>query len=131
MKFLDTSFLIDILRKHPSAELLLKQIIQDEPHVTNTIVMRELLVGAYGSSKPKAELKARNDLLKKILILSFDTKSAEQSAIIENRLRKSGKYIGGADILIAGTMIAYNISTIVTKNVKHFNRIPNITVETY
>lgn len=131
MKFLDTSFLIDILREYTPAESLVEQLDKEGPHVTSTIVVHEFLTGAYGAQKPEEELTIRKNLLKTLIILSFDLKSAEESSKIESDLRKQGKYIGGADILIAGTMKAHRIFQIVTRNVKHFKEIPGIITEEY
>ena len=131
MKFLDTTFLIDIIRHYTPAKTVLDVIDQDGPHATNTIVVHEFLVGAYGARNPKEELAIRKTLLRKLIILPFDTASAEESAQIEDTLRQQGQPIGNADILIAGTMVAKNIITIVTRNTKHFEKIKNIKVEFY
>ena len=72
-----------------------------------------------------------DNLLRILIILLFDLKSAKESAKIESELRKQGKYTGGADILIAGTMIAHRISRLVTRNVKHFNEMSEIVVDEY
>lgn len=131
MKFLDTSFLIDILREYAPAKPLLEQLDKEGPHATSTIVVHELLTGAYGAQEPEEELKIRKNLLKTLVLLSFDLKSAEESSRIESNLRAQGKYIGGADILIAGIMKAHRIFHIVTRNVKHFKEIPGIITEEY
>ncbi len=131
MKFLDTSFLIDIIRKYPKAENILNQLDDEGPQATSTIVVHEFLVGAYGAKDSVKELAIRRQLLQKLIILPFDLDSAEESAKIEDRLRKTGKYIGGADVLIAGTMVANKLTTIVTRNPEHFERIPEVTTLKY
>ncbi|NHI93746.1 MAG: type II toxin-antitoxin system VapC family toxin [Candidatus Lokiarchaeota archaeon] len=131
MKFFDTTFLIDIIRKFPSAETILDRLDKEGSHATNTIVVHEFLVGAYGARNSNKELRVRRKLLQKLIILSFDLKAAEESAKIENDLRKEGKLIGGADILIAGTMIANKITTIITRNSEYFDRIQGINTITY
>lgn len=131
MKFLDTSFLIDIIRRYLPAKNVLDQLDQDGPHTTNTIVVHEFLVGAFGATNSTKELAVRKTLLRKLIILPFDLASAENSAQIEDKLRKQGQPIGGADMLIAGSMIAKNITTIVTRNAKHFQKIDEIIVESY
>ncbi|MHA2107944.1 MAG: type II toxin-antitoxin system VapC family toxin [Candidatus Hodarchaeales archaeon] len=131
MKFLDTSFLIDVLRKYTPAKTLLDDLDKEGPHVTNTIVAHEFLVGGYGTTNSEMELKARNGLLSRIVILDFDLAAANRSAIIEADLRAKGEMIGGADILIAGTMISRGISTLVTKNTRHFEKIPHINIQTW
>ncbi|MHA2227154.1 MAG: type II toxin-antitoxin system VapC family toxin [Candidatus Hodarchaeales archaeon] len=131
MKFLDTSFLIDVIRKKTSVKELLDDIDEQGSHVTNTIVAHEFLVGAYGANNPEKELKIRNDLLSRMIILNFDLNAATKSAEVETELRKTGKLIGGADILIAGTMLSRGIKTIVTKNVKHFEQISDIQIQSW
>ena len=131
MKFLDTSFLIDVIRKSKAVKELLNEIDEHRPHVTNTIVAHEFLVGGYGAPNPEKELKIRNDLLNRIIILDFDLDAANKSAQLEAELRKKGELIGGADMLIAGTMRSRGIRTIVTKNIKHFEKISDIHIQTW
>ena len=131
MKFLDTSFLIDLIRKSPPAYKISKKLEQEGPHATSTIIVHEFLVGGYGAANPKTELAARRKTLQKLIILPFNLSAAEESAKIENELRKKGKLVGRADILIAGTMIANNITTIITRNTEHFERIKEINVFKY
>jgi predicted nucleic acid-binding protein len=131
VKFLDTSFLIDVIRKKTSVKELLDDIDEQGSHVTNTIVAHEFLVGAYGANNPEKELKIRNALLSRMIILNFDLNAATKSAEVETELRKTGKLIGGADILIAGTMLSRGIKTIVTKNVKHFEQISDIQIQSW
>ena len=130
MKFLDTSFLIDILRNIPEAVALLDELEQD-PHVTSAINLHEFLVGAYGSRNIKDELKARKKLINKIIVLPFDNLAAEESALIENKLRTTGELIGTADILIAGIMKRNGIKEIITRNTKHFEKIEGIEITSY
>ena len=131
MKFFDTSFLIDILRKKSDLKDLILSLDEEGPHCTNTIVVHEFFVGGLGSKNSNAELKVRKDLIHKLIVFPFDIKSAEESSKIENKLRISGELIGTADILIAGTMIANDIDTILTRNYKHFEKIKGITVQIY
>lgn len=70
-------------------------------------------------------------MLNKVIILSFDQKSAEESTLIENNLRKQGYFIGTADILIAGTMKSNGIKRIVTNDSKHFEKIADLEILTY
>ncbi|MHA2247071.1 MAG: type II toxin-antitoxin system VapC family toxin [Candidatus Hodarchaeales archaeon] len=131
MKFLDTSFLIDVIRKNTSVKELLDEIDDQGPHMTNTIVAHEFLVGAYGAKNHEKELKVRNDLLSRIIILNIDSNAATKSAEVEAELRTTGELIGGADILIVGTMLSRGIKTIVTNNIKHFKKISDIQIQTW
>lgn len=73
----------------------------------------------------------RNDLLSRIFVLNFDEDAADKSVQIEADLRTKGELIGGADILIVGTMLSRGIKTIVSNNTKHFNKISEIRVLTW
>jgi len=45
-------------------------------------------------------------------------------------LRRRGKLIGEADILVAGIVLAHD-GVLVTNNVDHFQRVPNLKVENW
>jgi predicted nucleic acid-binding protein len=89
------------------------------------------LVGGYGAKNKEKELEIRLNLLRKFLILPFDFETAKISAKIEADLLGKGKFIGRSDVIIAGSMIKHGIDTIVTRNVKHFEEIPGIKVQTW
>lgn len=131
MYFLDTSFLIDIIRGKVEAVKLLKKLDPNNPLITSAINVHEFLVGAHGSQNTEGELSARKKVLNKLFIVPFDEMSAEKSAEIEARLRTMGDLIGTADILIAGVMITNGISKIVTNNKKHFSRVEGLEVISY
>lgn len=130
MNFLDTSFLIDIRIKNPNITEILISLDEDGMQCTNSIVAHEFLVGGYGSFR-KNEVEIRKELLNKFIIFPFNDEAAYISSQIEDKLRKSGEPIGVADVLIAGTMLSNGISTIYTRNVKHFKKIDGITIETW
>jgi len=130
MFFLDTTFLIDVIQNQLKAVSMLKKI-SDSVHLTGSINVHEFLVGGYGAKFPEKEIQARKIVLRKLIILPFDEKSAEESAIIESNLRNSGEMIGTADILIAGIMKANGIKSILTNNFKHFEKIEGIDVISY
>jgi predicted nucleic acid-binding protein len=132
MKLLDTTFLIDLLRgKNGKGLQNVTDLDLTGPHCTTSINVHELLVGAHGSSKPEKELKVRKELIKKLIILNYDIECAEISAKIEADQRSKGDFIGGADILIASVMIKNGIKEIITRNYKHFSKIPNISIIKY
>ena len=131
MKFLDTSFLIDLLRKNPPARSLMRRLDKDGPHAANTLVVHEFLAGAFGAKDPQKEKAAREKLLSKLVMFNFDLSAANQSARIEAGLRKKGTIIGGADVLIVGSMLSRGIETIVTRNTRYFEKIDEISIETW
>jgi tRNA(fMet)-specific endonuclease VapC len=127
MKFVDTSFLIDFIRGKVDDNVLIEELENTGPHVTNTIVQFEFLAGGYGSKK-KREILNRKRLLERFILLPIDEAGAEEAAIIFSELKKRGDMIGQADIIIAGTMRSRKIIEIVSRNVQHFEKIEGIKV---
>ncbi len=127
MKFIDTTFLIDIRRKNPMVINILAELDKEGIHAVSSLVAHEFLVGGHGS-KSKGELKERKELLEQFIVFPFDEEAANYSAEIESSLRKKGQFIGVVDTMIAGTMKSHGIDTILTRNKKHFDKIAGITV---
>jgi predicted nucleic acid-binding protein len=57
----------------------------------------------------------------------FSKEASRESAKVSAELKKSGKQIGIADLLIAGICI-YTGSCLLTKNIDHFRRITELQV---
>ena len=126
---LDTDFLVAILRGDSAAENKMLLLDQQGPQATAAMVAHELLVGAYRSAKPKANRKKVERLLSSLAILPFNEQAAQYSAQIDTKLAKKGKILPLGDIVIAASALAHGLTTIVTRNEKHYNRINEINVE--
>ncbi len=61
-------------------------------------------------------------------IFPLSQKSIKVSAIIYSNLRKNGNLIDDIDLLIAGVAIS-NDMILITHNIKHFDRIDNLSIE--
>lgn len=70
------------------------------------------------------------DFFSNIKTLEFDYKASILASEIDNALIKEGKKIDVFDSLIAGTMLANGVDTILTRN-KHFERIKGIKMINY
>ena len=62
--------------------------------------------------------------------MPFDRKAIDNFAMIKAELKKQGKLIDDFDILIAAVALS-NDMILVTNNEKHFERIPNLTIENW
>ncbi len=129
---LDTAFLIYFLRGKKNAAKKAEELEnQDVELCTTAINAFELYLGACSSKNPKRRIKDVRDLLADLIILNVDEKAAEESAKLLSILTSKGEMIDIRDALIAGTMLVNDCYAIVTKNVRHFERISDIKVETY
>ncbi len=124
MLVLDTNVLIALQKLEPQtvtryrAALLVEQVVI--PAVVVYEARRSLIAPEY--SRRLARL---DELLSGHAVLGFDTESADWAARIYHDLRSSGTLIEDADLLIAATALRHD-ATLVTRNIKHFQRIPGL-----
>ena len=134
MHILDTDTLTHLHAGHPRVVQNLRELADPEVGIT-LITKIELLRGRYdyvlkaatGSELLKAQqLLARTEaLLDRPLVIPFDEAAAARFDQLRRtkRLRK----IGRADLLIASIALAHH-ATLVTRNVRHFRQISDLTV---
>jgi len=123
---LDTDIIIDYLRGKEYAKGLVEklQLRFDQVAIT-AITMYELLVGVeYMDGKDRAKVET---IINTSNVLSFNEEASRESAKVSAELKKSGKQIGIADVLIAGICI-HSDSFLLTKNIEHFHRIAKLQV---
>ena len=121
MIILDTSILIDFYRKSnkENSHLLKLNSIYDIVFVSQ-ITFFEIYIGANIDQK-----KFWDNVFNQITVLDFNYKAACSAIQIYKQLKAQNKIIETADIFIAATAIANNLS-LATLNLKHFNRIENL-----
>lgn len=128
MKVLDSTVLIDVIRGDDKA---LQLINGNEPLLTTQLNMYEVICGLFIKglfSKVFIEIK---DLFENIHVLPLNDSGIIRSAEISGDLQKKGRPISDIDCLTAGIALSSGADTIITRNVKHFERIQNIKVESY
>jgi tRNA(fMet)-specific endonuclease VapC len=92
-----------------------------------TVVLYELEVGVEKSTSPRKRRAQLARFVQVVEILPFGPGEARAAARIRASLERSGTPIGPLDILIAGTVVARG-ATLVTRNVREFSRIPDLSV---
>ncbi len=128
MEVLDSTALIDLLRGENE---VLKKIDLDRPYATTQINMYELIAGFYRRKVGSRKFAQAMALFKNIRILSLNDFGIIRAAEISASLWEKGLATSDSDCLIAGIMLSHNVSTIITKNTKHFSRITGLKVEGY
>jgi tRNA(fMet)-specific endonuclease VapC len=85
----------------------------------------ELYEGVLGSRNPiQAEIRF-GEMLKRLEIVSLDQAIVQRFASVRRGLRSKGLLIGDLDILIGCTALSHDF-TLLTRNRKHFERIPGL-----
>jgi len=132
MVCLDTTFLIDLLRKKPEAEKKLNILIKrsDGPCVT-VITVGELFYGAYKSKNVEVEKQKVRSILSGLLMLEMDEHGAEKFGQLLSTLDQTGQKINDRDVLIASIALSKGENVIVTRNAKDFAKIIEVATETY
>ncbi len=132
MKLLDTTLLVDLLRRRePARRVILSMDEKGEPGGTTEVNAFELLVGTY--RRGRLDPKKRTDvekLLGRIDVLPLDRRGAARSAEVLSKLRADGEDIGLLDALVAGIALASGYETIVTRD-EGFRRVQGLRVQTY
>ena len=128
---LDTTFVIDLIDGLPEAVEKLKSLQeQQEMLFVTTPTIFELWTGITQSDRPEREKEKVLRVLETQLILDLHRESAEEGGIINGTLINEGQRIDPEDCLIAGIAKQYG-DAVLTRNVKHFQRIKGINIETY
>lgn len=128
---LDTNICSFIMREHPKDVLrtLQQHVEQKDRIVISAITYAELRFGAIGKkASPKHNMIVDEFLQRIDAVLAWDQGAVEVTAMIKKILSDQGTPIGNNDIMIAGHAISENC-TLVTNNLREFNRVPDLTVE--
>jgi tRNA(fMet)-specific endonuclease VapC len=122
MTIADTDVLIDYLAGKGEADAV-EKLLRLGALRTTVISRFELLSGA-GNPKQLALLV---QLPGAVPSLELDETAADEASAIRRSLERSGRGMGMADSLIAG-IVKRNGGTLLTRNRRHFERVPGITL---
>ena len=127
----DTSFLIDILNGDENAETVLELVERENrPEKIASITSLELYEGVERSQKPDAEKQKVLRVLDSKHVVPADHGIMKHAGELSGRLIENGEQIDREDCIIAATAIQEN-EPVLTRNNSHFERIPNLDLETY
>jgi predicted nucleic acid-binding protein len=133
VKAIDTTVLIDHARGSEQAHEVVRRLRASGGIATTEFNAYELLSGVY--SRPRAEARTRavqfDRFLQRLTVLPFGRAAAHRAARIYCDLAERGESVDDVDLLIAATCLTAGVDTMVTRNRKHFERIPGLRVETY
>ncbi|PKQ15127.1 MAG: VapC toxin family PIN domain ribonuclease [Actinobacteria bacterium HGW-Actinobacteria-7] len=106
---------------------------EDEELFVSVITASELLHGVHRAASP--EQRANRSafvewVLERVSVLDVDLATARAHARIGADLRAAGTPIGKHDSWLAAVCIAHGLS-MVTANVREFERVPGLSVETW
>lgn len=127
----DTDFLVALLRKEEVAIEKLETYVEREGVLSTTVISAcELFGGAYKGDGAEKKITRVKELLRRLEILELNLSSSELFGKVYNELRLQGRDIGVLDTLISSIVLA-NGDKLITRNIKHFERVTGLLVESW
>ena len=133
MKYLlDTCIIAALLNREQGHERL-EQRIAGAPRGSlqiSAITAVEVWIGLARPRTPRGKSRLFEALLRQMRVLAFDEAAARQAFAVRRYLEQTGQEIGRMDPLIAAQAITVG-AVCVTDNLRHFLRIPGLTIENW
>lgn len=127
----DTDTLSVVLRRDPPLPLVRRlAALRPDAQFTTAITLGEMLYGAARHGDPRLETRVRDLILRLTCVLPFDELAAEVYGHLRAHLERDGHRLAEPDTRIAAIALSRNL-TLVTGNLRHFDRVPGLTVENW
>ncbi len=125
----DTDFLVNYMRK-PSGvvKLIMKRVYEGRVlGCTTSVNTFEIWFGVYLAPRPEDLVEDTEELLSQLEIIGFDYEASIGAGSVMAELKRMGQVIDIRDLFV-GTICKVNGAPLVTRNVKHYDRISGLTV---
>jgi tRNA(fMet)-specific endonuclease VapC len=128
---LDTDILSAIMKRSPATAIVRRLAsVRPEDQCTTSITLAELLYGVAKRRGNELEQRVRAAIAQAGPVFPFDGAAAEVYGPLRARLEKAGRRLDEPDLRIASIVLARDL-VLVTGNVKHFARLPEIRLENW
>ena len=127
----DTDTLSAVLRRDPPLSLI-RRLARTPPEeqFTTAVTLGELLYGAAKRGSATLTQKVCELVIGALPVLPFDERAAEAYGPLRARLESDGRRLDEPDLRIASIALSRGL-VVVTGNVRHFNRVPDLKVENW
>lgn len=130
----DTSFLVDLLRESARSDRVaahgLLDSLRGHEIVLSVFAACELYAGVELSANPPRERAKVEGLTRFLGIFYPDDRFASVYARLQAGLQRNGEIIATMDLMIAASAVVDD-APLVTRNRKHFDRVPGVEVVSY
>jgi len=130
---LDSSVIIDAERRGETVERLIERIVHstgDQDAALSAVGLTEIVHGIYRASTPQIRSRREsflNELLADLTVYPHTKETAMLAGKLDGEQQSKGVVIPFADLLIGAVALALSYS-VLTVNVRHFERIPGLSV---
>jgi tRNA(fMet)-specific endonuclease VapC len=127
----DTDVLSATMRREPDLALV-RRLAQLPPgqQFTTAITLGELLFGAERRGSERLRRTVHGLVAGALAVLPFDEEAAGAYGPLRAQLESRGEPLDEPDLRIASIALARDL-TLVTANVRHFDRVPGLEVENW
>lgn len=128
---IDTTVLVDLLRTNEEAETRVRGLEEEGRllWIPSPAVL-ELFEGIERADRPTEERRAVEEVLDDYTVLAFETEHARRAGTVSGRMIRRGEMLDPIDIQIASVALVES-HTVLTRNIKDFERVPDLDVATY
>lgn len=128
---LDTSFIIDVMRSYRPATALRDEIESSSEAVrVPAPALYELWKGVARARQPPQEAEAIEETVRSYPVVDLRSEHARRAGQIGGDLARRGIVVADMDLLLAGMALVED-DTLLTRNARDFERIPDLRVRTY
>ncbi len=127
---LDTNTCIYLIKQHlPEVLRKFNEYVVGDIGISS-VTAAELHFGVQKSQRPEENRRALEQFLLPLTVADFDENAAAAYGHVRAQLEKQGTPIGPLDTLIAAHAFSLDL-TLVTNNVREFERVPGLEVENW
>jgi len=127
---LDTNICSYIIRNQREAiKKKLKEVESEHRVALSTIVVSELLYGAYKKGSKKL-IEVIKNFIEYFTIYEYDLKAAEEYGKLRAELERKGEVIGAYDLQIAAHALSLE-AILVTNNEREFKKVKHLKIENW
>lgn len=127
---LDTNICIYIIKRFPLEVYKRFETLRVGDVGISSITFCELQFGVFKSANPEKNQQALTEFLGPIDVVDFPSGAAPLYGDIRAKLQRAGTSIGNYDLLIAAHALYAGV-TLVTNNVREFERVPDLRIENW
>lgn len=127
----DTDVVSATMRRNAPLHLVRRlAVVPVADQFTTSITLGELLYGAARKGSEELVERVRDLVLSGLAVLAFDRSAAEVYGRLRAQLEREGRRLAEPDLRIAAIALTRDL-TLVTGNVRHFQRVPDLRVENW
>jgi tRNA(fMet)-specific endonuclease VapC len=127
----DTDVISATIRPAPPLHLLRRlATVPPAEQFTTSITVAELIYGARRAGRESLTARVEAVVRGAQTVLPFDTVAARRFGGLKAELESRGEPLAEPDLRIAAIVLSRDL-TLVTRNVRHFRRVPGLAVENW